>query len=116
MGDLAARRVAQAAWQRRCTEADAAEEAARPQIRAWYRLAGPGIPPTEVDDVIERIEALRQAQLRLVGLLLSELVEQRAMAVLAPPEELADPTASPSWLDAALDRLRNGHRLRLFGV
>jgi hypothetical protein len=116
MGELAARRVALAGWERRCTEAAAAEEAAKPQLRAWYRLAGPGIPPTEVEAVIERIEALRQAQLRLLGMLLSEVVERHAMDVLAPAAEVADPTAPPTWLEAALDRLRAGGRLRLFGT
>lgn len=116
MGELAARRVARTAWERRGAEAEAAEEAARPQIRAWYRLAGPGVPPTDVEDVIARVEALRQAQLRLLGLLLSEVVERQAMDVLAPPAEVADPTAPPSWLEDALTRLRAGGRLRLFGL
>jgi chorismate mutase len=117
MGELSARRVARAAWERRCREAEVAEETARPQIRAWYRLAGPGIPPTDVEDVIDRIEELRQAQLRLLGMLLSEVVERHAMDVLAPPAEVADPTAAPTWLEEALARFRGGApRLRLFGL
>lgn len=116
MGALAARRIALAAWERRQAEADVAAEAARPQLRTWYRLAGPGIPPTDVEDVLARIEALRQAQLRLLGRLLAEVVERQAMAVLAPPAEVAEPTAAPSWLSDALDRIRAGGRLRLFGV
>ena len=59
--------------------------------------------------------ALRAAQLRLLGLLLSEVVESQAMDVLAPPDEVAHPTAPPSWLEEALDRIRGGGRLRLFG-
>jgi len=116
MGDLAARRIAVKAWERRRDEAEVATETARPHQRAWYRLAGPGVPPTDVEDVIARIEQLRQAQLRLVGCLLGELVERRAMDVLAPPAEVAEPTAPPSWLSDALDRIRSGHRLRLWGV
>jgi hypothetical protein len=112
MGELAARRIAVAAWERCSAEADAVVEAARPHQRAWYRLAGPGVAPTEVEDVLDRIEALRQAQLRLLGLLLSEVVERQAMDVLAPPEEDG---SAPSWLDGALDRIRSGGRLRLWG-
>ncbi|HVF33325.1 MAG TPA: hypothetical protein VM933_09845 [Acidimicrobiales bacterium] len=115
MGDLAARRIAAAAWERRSAEAEAAVEAARPHQRAWYRLAGPGVPPTEVDAVLDRVEELRQAQLRLLGRLLAHVVEGRAMSVLAPVEEVASPTSPPSWLDEALDRIRKGGRLRLWG-
>lgn len=116
MGDLAALRIAVAAWERRSKEAEAAVEAARPHQRAWYRLAGPGVAPTEVEAVLERIEALRRAQLRLLGRLLSDLVESRAMAVLAPPDEVASPASPPSWLEDALARFRSsgGPRLRLF--
>ena len=113
MGDLAARRVAIAAWERRCREAAAAVEAARPHQRPWYRLAGPGVSPDDVDDVLARVEALRGALLRLLGLLLAERVEGSAMAVLAPPAEVAEPEAAPSWLDDALTRLR-GTKLRLW--
>lgn len=113
MGDLAARRLAVAAWERRCREAAAAVEAARPHQRAWYRLAGPGVSPADVDDVIARVEALRQALLRLLGARLAERVEGSAMAVLAPAAEVAEPEAPPSWLDDALDRLR-GTKLRLW--
>ena len=113
MGDLAARRVAIAAWERRCREAAAAVEAARPHQRPWYRLAGPGVSPDDVGDVLARVEALRAALLRLFGLLLAERVEGSAMAVLAPPAEVAQPEASPTWLDDALTRLR-GTKLRLW--
>lgn len=113
MGDLAARRVAIAAWERRCREAAAAVEAAREHQRPWYRLAGPGVSPDDVDEVLARVEALRSAQLRLLGALLAERVEGSAMAVLAPPAEVAEPEAPPSWLDDALSRLR-GTKLRLW--
>lgn len=113
MGDLAARRVAIAAWERRCREAAAAVEAARPHQRPWYRLAGPGVSPADVDAVIARVEELRAALLRLFGALLAERVEDSAMAVLAPMAEVAEPEASPSWLDDALTRLR-GTKLRLW--
>lgn len=116
MGELAALRIAVKAWERRRDEAEVATETARPHQRAWYRLAGPGIPPTEVEEVIARIEALRQAQLRLVGGLLGELVERRAMDVLAPAAELAEPSAPPWWLADAVDRLRSNSRLRLWGA
>lgn len=114
MGDLAARRIAVAAWERRGQEAEAAVEAARPQRRAWYRLAGPGVAPSEVEELVARLEALRQAQLRLLGCLFSEVLERRAMDVLAPAGELAQPSAPPSWLGDALDRLRGSRRLRLW--
>lgn len=113
MGELAARRVAIAAWERRCREAAAAVEAARPYQRPWYRLAGPGVSPRDVEDVIARVEALRAALLGLLGALLAERVEGSAMAVLAPPAEVAAPEAPPSWLDDALARLR-GTKLRLW--
>lgn len=115
MGELAALRIAIKAWERRRDEAAVAVEAARPHQRAWYLLAGPGVAPTEVEDVIARIETLRQAQIRLLGGLVGELVEERAMEVLAPAAEVAEPTAAPSWLSDALDRFRSGNRLRLWG-
>jgi hypothetical protein len=113
MGELAARRVAVAAWERRCREAAAAADAARPHQRAWYRVAGPGVSPLDVDDVLSRIELLRRAQLRLFAALLEARVERSAMAVLAPPDEVAAPSQAPTWLDDALSRLR-GNRLRLW--
>jgi hypothetical protein len=113
MGELSARRVAVAAWERRCREAAAAVEAARPHQRQWYRLAGPGISPLDVDDVLARVEELRAALLRTFGLLLSERVEGSAMAVLAPAAEVAQPESAPTWLDDALSRLR-GNKLRLW--
>ena len=109
MGELAARRVAVTAWERRCREAAAAVEAARPHQRAWYRLAGPGVPPTSVHDVLARIEALRAALLRLLGLLMAARVEASAMQIL---DETA-PASEPTWLDDALARLR-GSKLRLW--
>jgi hypothetical protein len=114
MGDLAARRVAVAAWERRCREAAAAVEAARPHQRAWYRVAGPGVSPLDVNDVLARTEQLRAALLRLFGALLAERVEGSAMAVLAPAAEVAAPESPPTWLDDALSRLR-GSKLRLWG-
>ncbi len=118
MGDLAAQRIALAAWERRRREADAAEEAARPNLRTWYLLAGPGIPPTDVEDVLARIESLRLTLLHRLTLALDALVERRAMNVLAPEAEVAEPTAAPSWLEEALARLRGGTggRLRLWGT
>ena len=113
MGELSARRVAIAAWERRCREAAAAVEAARPYQRPWYRLAGPGVSPREVEDVIARIEELRAAMLHLLAALLEERVEAGAMAVLAPAAEVAAPESSPSSLDDALSRLR-GTKLRIW--
>ena len=113
MGDLAARRLAIAAWERRCREAAAAVEAARPHQRPWYRLAGPGVSPADVDDVLARVAELRSTLLRLFGALLAERVEGSAMAVLAPPSEVAEPDTAPTWLDDALSRLR-GNKLRLW--
>ena len=110
MGELAARRLAVAAWERRCQEAEAAAEAARPHQRAWYRVAGPGVPPTSIADVLARIEALRAALLRLLGLLLAEQVEGSAMEILDEPSPVVE---APSWLDDALARLR-GSKLRLW--
>ena len=115
MGALAALRIAVKAWERRAAEAAVAVEAARPHQRAWYRLAGPGVPPTAVDEVLARIEELRQAQLRLLGLLIESVVERRAMDVLAPAAEVAQPAAAPTWLEEALERFRRANRPRLFG-
>jgi hypothetical protein len=113
MGDLSARRLAVAAWERRCREAAAAVEAARPHQRDWYRLAGPGVSPRDVDEILGRIEELRAALLRLLGALLADRVEGSAMAVLSPAAELAAPGSAPTWLDDALARLR-GNKLRLW--
>lgn len=115
MGALAAQRIAVKAWERRSAEATVAVETARPQQRAWYRLAGPGVPPTDVDEVLTRIEDLRQAQLRLLGLLIEQVVERRAMDVLAPAAEVAQPSAAPTWLEDALERFRRANRPRLWG-
>lgn len=116
MGALAALRIAVKAWERRAAEAEVAVEAARPHLRAWYRLAGPGVPPGDVDAVLARIEALRQAQLRLLGLLIGEVVERRAMDVLAPAAEVTRPASAPTWLEDALERFRRANRPRLWGA
>ena len=113
MGALAARRVAVGGWERRKVEAAAVAETARPDLRAWQLLAGPGMPPAEVDALLERIECLRQAQIALLGALLDTRVETQAMAVLAPASEVAEPEAAPSWLADALIRFRSG-TLRLW--
>lgn len=115
MGALAARRVAVVAWERRQKEAAAAWQAARPHLRAWQRLAGPGVAPGDIDMVLARIEELRAAQLRLLGMLLDERVSARAMSVLAPAAEVAAPEAAPTWLEEALSRFRGG-KLRLWGA
>lgn len=109
MGGLAARRVAVRAWERRKQEAAAVEESSRPHVRSWYRLAGPGSPPTEVEAILARVDELRAAQRTLFGLLLHSLVEDGALEVLEPPEG----DGPPPFL-AALDRIRNGAGLRLF--
>lgn len=115
MGALAARRVAVVAWERRQREAAAAWEAARPHLRAWQRLAGPGVAPGDIDVVLARIEELRAAQLRLLGMLLDERVAATAMNVLAPEAEVAAPEAAPTWLEEAMSRFRGG-KLRLWGA
>ncbi len=108
MGALAARQLAVAAWERRQREAAAAIEGARPHLRAWQRLAGPGVPPSDVDDLVARLELLRHAQLRLLGALLDDRLGTMALTVLAPESEVAEPDAPPSWLEETLNRLRGG--------
>lgn len=115
MGALAARRLAVGAWERRQREAAAAWEAARPHLRAWQRLAGPGVAPGDIDIVLARIDALRAAQLHLLGMLLDERVSATAMNVLAPEAEVAAPEAAPTWLEEAISRFRGG-KLRLWGA
>lgn len=115
MGALAARRLAVRAWERRQREAAAAWEGARPYLRAWQRLAGPGVPPDDVESAIARIEQLRAAQLQLLAILLDECVSARVMNVLEPEAEVAEPEAPPTWLQEALNRFRGG-KLRLWGT
>lgn len=115
MGALAALRLAVRAWHQREREAAAAWEGARPHLRAWHRLAGPGVPPEDVETAVARIEELRSAQLRLFGVLLDEHVSARVMHVLEPEAEIAEPEAAPTWLEEALTRFRGG-KLRLWGT
>ncbi len=115
MGALAARRLAVAGWERRQAEAAAAAEAARPVLRAWQRLAGPGVSPNDIDDVLARIEQLRSAQIALLGALLDERVGRLAMSVLEPASEMAEPESAPSWLADALIRFRSS-TLRLWST
>lgn len=115
MGALAARRLAVAGWERRQAEAVAAVEAARPVLRAWQRLAGPGVSPLDIDDVLARIDQLRSAQLALFGALLDERVGRLAMSVLEPAGELAEPESAPGWLADALIRFRSS-TLRLWST
>lgn len=113
MGALAARRIALAGWERRQTEAVAAAEAARPVVRGWQLLAGPGVSPDDIDDVLARIEQLRLAQLALFGALLDERVGALATSVLEPAAEMAEPDSAPGWLADALIRFRSS-TLRLW--
>lgn len=115
MGALAARRVAVAGWERRQAEAAAAWEAARPVLRAWQRLAGPGVAPDDIDDVLAQIEQLRTAQFALLGALLDERVGRLAMSVLEPTAEMAEPESAPGWLADALIRFRSS-TLRLWNA
>lgn len=115
MGAFAARRLAVRAWEQREREAAAAWEGARPHLRAWHRLAGPGVPPEDVESAVAVVEELRAAQLRLLGVLLDEHVSARVMDVLEPEAEIAEPEAAPTWLEEALARFRGG-KLRLWGT
>ncbi len=113
MGALAARQLALKAWERRGADAAAAAQSARPHLREWYLLAGPGVHPGEVEQILERVEAVRRAQIALLGALLDERVESMAMSVLAPPAEVSAPDAAPGWLADALIRFRSS-TLRLW--
>lgn len=123
MGALAARRLAVSAWELRRRELEVAEEAAARQRRAWQRLAGPGARAEEVESLLERLAALRRAQLRL----LAALLEDRARAVAPGPPVLVvttegagesgpgiaapvvpAPEPSRSRIDEAMERLRGG--------
>lgn len=132
MGALAARRLAVSAWEQRRREVEVAEEAAARQRRAWQLLAGPGVPPQQADALLERLGALRRAQLAL----LAALLEERAHTMGSPPvslvpglepegEPASDSPSAPepepageaeappaSWLDEAMERLR-GRKLHL---
>jgi hypothetical protein len=141
MGALAARRLAVSAWEQRQREVEVAEQAAARQRRAWQRLAGPGVPPGEVEVLLERLVALRRAQLRLLAALLEDrahAVASGPLALAAEPEPEAEllsqppprpeaeleaepPPALPpaevappaSWLDEAMERLR-GRKLHFW--
>jgi hypothetical protein len=98
MGSLHARRLAVAGWERRQAEAAAAESAAKSELRAWQLVAGPGAAPSDVEEVVARVQRLRAAQLRLLRFML----ESRLHAPPLPPQ----PIVSAGWLSAALDRIR----------
>ena len=105
MGALHARRLAVAGWQRREAEAAAAEEAAQRSLRAWQLVAGPGVPPSDVEVVVERWRGVRAAQLRLLGLLLEARLHApapRPAPALVPPS----PTVALGWFSSALEKLR----------
>lgn len=127
MGALAARRLAVSAWELRRRELEVAEQAAARQGRAWQRLAGPGARPERVESLLERLTALRRAQLRLLAALLQARLEAAAPAPpvlvattepqgeadlqLAPrfvPEPEPAPEPPKSRIDEVLERLRDG--------
>lgn len=108
MGALHARRLALAGWHRREAEAVAAEEAAQRSLREWQMVAGPGVPPTDVDMVVDRWRQVRAAQLRLFGLLLDARLQAPAErpAPLPVPIALQPVPAANGWFSSALERLR----------
>jgi hypothetical protein len=118
-GQLRAGELQLEAWERRQREATAAREVAKRHRATWHRLAGPKADPSNVDALLHRVEALRQAQLRLVGECLREVSARRASAVLdltanevialTPPP----PAALPHRFAEVLDRIRGRH-LRLW--
>lgn len=128
MGAFAARRLAVEAWERRCHEAEATEQAARSQLWAWHLLAGPGVPPDDVEVVLARVAALRRAQLRLLAALLAELPNRPASVDREPVTQLlrnpflddddldapVDAAAGTAWFNDPFERIR-GRKLRLFG-
>src|SRR5439155_22387845 len=81
-GQLHAARVRLESWQRRRAEAAAAREVAKRRREAWHRLAGPRADPSRVEELLDRVEALRQAQLKLLAACLVELSARRAGQVL----------------------------------
>ena len=117
-GQLRAAEVQLEAWERRQREATATREVAKRHRATWHRLAGPKAEPANVDALLQRVEALRQAQLRLFGECLRELSARRASEVLdltaAEVIELTPPPAAlPSRFTDVLDRIRGRH-LRLW--
>lgn len=132
MGQLAATRLAVAGWERRAQEAEIAEASAKSHVRAWQRLAGPGVAPSEAAAVIDRLSELRAAQLELLRLLLEQalhsssgnrLGDQVRAPIALPPvpapvailetARAAAEDAPQSRLDDILHRIR-GRKLRLF--
>ncbi len=137
MGQLAARRLAVDAWDRRRAEADCAEEAAGIEAGRWHQVAGPGLLPGSVDHVVARLRLLRAVQLRLLEAAIREHARRLSPAdgvaatagpAPAPEAPTADrpavgegaaaagdagsevPLAS-AWLGDALDRIRGSHRM-----
>jgi hypothetical protein len=104
MGELRARRLAVAGWERREAEAQAAEAAAKSELRAWQLVAGPGVAPSDVEAVIARMQRLRAAQLRLLRLMLEARL-QVAPAVAVAASAVPD-AVEAGWFGAALQRLR----------
>jgi len=89
MGALQARRVAVAGWERGVAEAEAAEQAAIPHLRAWHRMAGPGVPPGDAEALVDQVARLRSAQLHLLSLLIEDRMRAVPPVVAAPDPEIA---------------------------
>ena len=80
MGELYARRISRAGWQRRNAEAAAANAVARDARAAWHRVAGPQCHPREAPALIARMAVLRAAQIELLRSLLAERMRPRKLA------------------------------------
>lgn len=80
MGELHARRLSRAGWQRRSAEAAAANAVARDARAAWHRVAGPNRHPRQAPALIAQMTVLRAAQIDLLRALIAERMRPRELA------------------------------------
>ena len=118
LGALRARSVARNGWERRSAEVELLRCEARRRREAWHRIAGPKTAPERVEELVDRIEAVRQAQLRLVKLCFEEVLRRESdgpavVVDLVRPLELA--ADEPNRFEALLEKMR-GRRLRLWSA
>ena len=92
MGELHARRLSRAGWERRTAEAAAANAVARDARAAWHRVAGPHHHPRQAPALIAQMVVLRAAQLELLRALVAERMRPRE---LARPADDSGPDTGP---------------------
>lgn len=101
MGELHARRLSRAGWERRTAEAAAANGVARDARAAWHRVAGPDRHPRQAPVLIAQMAVLRAAQIELLRALLAERMRPRELT--RPAEDVGPDTEPIAIVDVADD-------------